>query len=193
MRTNFLLVISAHANTTTRQANRQRRIAHAAAYLKRIASAAVVAFSGCTLGAPIAAAMRSESDWSTAANTDTTGGTSCQSQAGKERREGGRTLAGLDLGALRVLEVHGDVMHEVPAVRVAEDLLVQRARLLEVDCKSDAAYAPSASYVPTVTDRRDDARSVISLRSACAVPRKTSCSTDSYSLGLYASGTMLLW
>ena len=89
MRTNFLLVISAHANTTTRQANRQQRIAHTAAYLKRIASAAVVAFSGCTLGAPIAAAMRSESDWSTAANTDTTQGTSCQSQAGKEGWEAG--------------------------------------------------------------------------------------------------------
>ena len=89
MHTNFLLVISAHANTTTQQANWQRRIAHTAAYLKRIASAAVIAFSSCTLGAPIAAAMRSESDWSTAANTDTTQGTSCQSQAGKERREGG--------------------------------------------------------------------------------------------------------
>ena len=50
---------------------------------------------------------------------------------GKERR----TLACLDLGALRVLEVHGDVVHEVLAVRVAEDLLVQRARLLEVDCE----------------------------------------------------------
>ena len=49
--------------------------------------------------------------------------------------EGGRTLTGFDLGALRVLEVHGDVVHEVLAVRVAEDLLVQRARLLEVDCK----------------------------------------------------------
>ena len=102
-------------------------------------------------------------------------------------------MAGLDLGALCVLEVHGNIMHEVLAVCVAEDLLVQCVGLLKVDCKSDAAYALSASYVPTVTDRRDDARSVISLRSACAVPRKTLCSTDSYSLGLYASGTMLLW
>ena len=59
-------------------------------------------------------------------------------------------MAGLDLGTLHVLEVHGDVMHEVLAVRVAEDLLVQRVGLLEVDCKSDAAYALSASYVPTV-------------------------------------------
>ena len=59
-------------------------------------------------------------------------------------------MAGLDLGALCILEVHGDVMHEVLAVRVAEDLLVQRAGLLEVDCKSDAAYTLSASYVPTV-------------------------------------------
>ena len=71
MRTNFLLVISTHANTMTRQANRQQCIAHAAAYLKRIASAAVFALRGCTRGAPIASAMRSESVWSTAANTET--------------------------------------------------------------------------------------------------------------------------
>ena len=54
-------------------------------------------------------------------------------------------------------------------------------------------HTPCQPHMSQRSDRRDDARSVISLRSACAVPRKTSCSTDSYSLGLYASGTMLLW
>ena len=104
-----------------------------------------------------------------------------------------RTLAVADGGRAHVLHVYGEVVDEVLAVGLGHRFAVERAGLLKVDCKSDAAYALSASYVPMVTDRRDDARSVISLRSACAVPRKTLCSTDSYSLGLYASGTMLLW
>ena len=40
-------------------------------YLNRIASAAGLTAKGFTVGTPMACAMRSESDWSTAANTDT--------------------------------------------------------------------------------------------------------------------------
>ena len=46
-----------------------------------------------------------------------------------------RTLSGLDLAALGVLEVDSDVVHEVLLVGVVEDLLPERTGLLEVDWK----------------------------------------------------------
>ena len=48
-----------------------------------------------------------------------------------------RTLPGLDLGALRVLEVSSDVANEVVPVDIAEDLLPEHTGLLEVDCKGE--------------------------------------------------------
>ena len=46
----------------------------------------------------------------------------------------GLTLPGLDDGALDVAEVSGDVANEVLLLGVIEDLLPERARLLEVNC-----------------------------------------------------------
>ena len=96
---------------------------------------------GCTFGAPIFSAMRSESVWSTAAKTDT--GTRVNaSQFTNDVAEGIEelTLPRLDLGALRALHMDGDVVHEVFAVGVAEHLLPERAWLLEVDCNRQNEY-----------------------------------------------------
>ena len=49
-------------------------------------------------------------------------------------RERKLTLPRLDFGALRVLEVHRNVVHEVVPVGIAEHLAPQRTGLLEVDC-----------------------------------------------------------
>ena len=71
-----------------------------------------------------------------------------------------RTLPGLHLGTLRVLQVTGHVTHEVLAVNVAENLLPERTGLLEVDCSrtkiSIRKKRGKSGYI----------RSVISLRSA---------------------------
>ena len=54
--------------------------------------------------------------------------------AGREKVRKIRTPAVADRGGLDALEVHREVVHEVLAVGVVHDLLVQRARLLKVDC-----------------------------------------------------------
>ena len=51
----------------------------------------------------------------------------------RNREQVRRTLPGLDLAALGVLEVDSDVVHEVLLVGVAEDLLPECTGLLEVD------------------------------------------------------------
>ena len=73
----------------------------------------------------------------------------------------GRTLPGLHLGTLRVLQVTGHVTHEVLAVNVAENLLPKRTGLLKVDC--------SRTKISIRKKKKGGdgyIRSVISLRSA---------------------------
>ena len=99
-------------------------------YWQRTAFSEGATAKGLTVGRPIAFAMRSERSWSTAAKTETVAKYElCSAMKGGRRR----TLPGLDHGALDTAEVARDVRDEVLLLRVVEDLLPERARLLEVE------------------------------------------------------------
>ena len=78
----------------------------------------------------MAAAMRSERLWSTAAHTDTV---AYQSVIILKKRGAQLTLPLLDLGALDVLEVASDIVHVRIPLLVIPDLGPESAWLLEVD------------------------------------------------------------